>query len=81
MMADAAWTMRKKAQRGVDSDLQRYVNKHVAVYNQSIVACGDDPTVVLHRAAEMCQVPISRIVMSYWGNPATLQAVVEGEDV
>lgn len=80
-MADAAWTMRKKAQRGFDLDIQQYVDKHVAVYNQTIVDFGDDMTEVLHRAAEKCQVPISRIVMSYWGNPATLQAVVEGEDV
>ena len=80
-MADAAWTMRLKSQRGVDPGLQQYANKHVAVYNRKIVADGGDLTEVLHRAADECQVPISRIVMSYWGNPATLQSVMEGESV
>lgn len=80
-MADAAWSMRAKSQRFVNPELRQYDEKHVAVFEQRIVAYGDDYTEVLHRAMAECGVPYHRIILDFWGNPSRLQSIPESDDV
>ena len=80
-LADAAWSMRTKSQRYVSPELQPYIGMHVAVFEQQIVAFGDNYAEVLHRAATECGVPTHRIIVDYWGNPARFQSIPEDEDV
>lgn len=70
-MADAGWSMRMKGQRLVNPEFQKYNDQFVAVYNQQIVAFGENYSEVLHRAGAECQVPITRVVMSFWGDAST----------
>ena len=70
-MADAGWSMRMKGQRLDNPEFQKYNEQFVAVHNQQIVAFGENYSEVLHRAAAECQVPITRVVMSFWGDAST----------
>lgn len=80
-LADAAWSMRTKSQRNTTPELQKYQGKHVAVFEQRIVAFGDDYAEVLHRSMAECGVPYHRIIMDYWGNPARFQSLLDDDDV
>lgn len=65
----------------VNPEYQQYHDQFVAVYDLTIVASGEDYSEVLHRAAAECQVPISRIIVSFWGEPTTWQALDRIENV
>ncbi len=80
-MADAGWSMRMERECLVNPEYHQYHDQFVAVYDLMIVASGEDYSEVLHRAAAECQVPISRIIVSFWGEPTTWLALGEIENV
>ena len=63
---DALWALRAWGERYDHPEFREYIGKFVAVYEYRIVLSGDDPGDVLHRAAELCNVPESRISVDFW---------------
>ena len=73
-MADAAWALRAQDLVESDPEYRKYKEMFVAILDQRIVAYGENYTEVLHRAAAERGVTTHRIVVDYWGDPATLQS-------
>ena len=79
-LADLACAIKFESDRFENPELKQHWNKHVAVFGGKIVASGDDLAEVRDRAAAECDVPTSRIIMSYWGHVGSMTSEEE-EDV